>query len=260
MNLATIEHDFRAKVCAQIHLEAAGRERYRVFTPFHFNDGDHLVMVLRRENGHWLLSDEGHTYMHLTYELDEKSLYQGTRQAIISNALNAFAVDDVEGELRVVIPDERYGDTLFDFIQAILRISDVTYLSRERVKSTFMDDFRAFMEESVPANRRTFDWSHPQYDPDGTYPVDCRVNGMARPILIFALPNDNKTRDATIAFHQFERWGIEYRSLSIFENQEEINRKVLARFSDVCEKQYSNLYGNRQRIDRYLKEALNESS
>lgn len=256
MTLTTIEQDFRAKVCAQLRLETAGRERYRIFTPFHFNDGDHLVMSLRRENGHWLLSDEGHTYMHLTYDLDEKSLHQGTRQAIITNALSAFSVEDVDGELRAVIPDDRYGDTLFDFIQAILRISDVTYLSRERVKSTFLEEFRSFIEETVPANRRTFDWSHPQYDPEGTYPVDCRINGMAHPLFVFALPNDNKTRDATIAFHQFERWGLDYRSLSVFESQEEINRKVLARFSDVCEKQYSNLSGNRERIARYLRETV----
>jgi len=259
MTLATIEQDFREKVCAQVYLEPEGRSRFRVFTPFHFDDGDHLVMVLRRENGHWLLSDEGHTYMHLTYELDEKSLHQGTRQQIIANVLSAFSVDDVEGELRSDISDDRYGDTLFDFIQAILRINDVTYLSRERVKSTFMDDFRDFMQQHVPASRRAFNWRHPDYDPDGTYAVDCRVNGMMRPIYVFALPNDTKTRDATIALRQYEHWGMEFRSLSIFENQEEINRKVLARFSDVCEKQYSNLHGNRDRIARYLKEALQEA-
>ena len=256
MTIAAIEHDFRKKVCAQVQLEPAGRSRYRVYTPFHFNDGDHLVVVLKQKNGHWELTDEGHTYMHLTYELDEKSLYQGTRQKIIANALDAFSIQDIEGELRTEIRDERYGDVLFDFVQGILRISDVTYLSRERVKSTFMEDFRTYISERVPEQRRTFDWHHPQYDPDGTYPVDCRINGMNKPLFVFALPNDNKAQVATIALHQFERWELDFCSLSIFENQEEISRKVLARFSDVSEKQFSNLYGNRQRIGRFLDEML----
>lgn len=127
MTVSDIETDFRSKIGDQIFFEPAGRSRYRVFTPFHFNDGDRLVTVLRHEDGAWLLSDEGQTYMHLTYDLDEKSLTQGTRQQIFTNTLNAFSVEDVEGELRVSIGDERYGDAFFDFIQAILRISDVLY-------------------------------------------------------------------------------------------------------------------------------------
>ena len=43
-----------------------------------------------------------------------------------------------------------------------------------------------------------------------------------------------------------EKWGIPFRSLAIFEDQESINRKVLARFSDVCEKQLEPLHQPRQ--------------
>ena len=92
----------------------------------------------------------------------------------------------------------------------------------------------------------------PRLEPEATYTVDCRINGMVPPHSLFALLNDNKHPRCDDALHQFERWGLEFRSLSIFENQEEANRKVLARFSDVCEKQYSNLSGNRDRIARYF--------
>jgi len=86
--------------------------------------------------------------------------------------------------------------------------------------------------------------------------VDCRINGMARPLFVYALPNDDRTQAATIALLQFEKWGLAFRSLAVFAEQESINRKVLARFSDVCEKQYSSLGANRDRIQRYLSESL----
>ena len=138
----TIERDFRDKVSAQIRLRPEGLNRFRVFTPFLFEDGDHLAIVLKKEMGKWVLSDEAHTFMHLTYSIDEKYLLSGTRRQIISNALSMFEVEDRDGELILYVPDGRYGDALYSFIQAILKIADVEYLSRERIQSTFMEDFR----------------------------------------------------------------------------------------------------------------------
>jgi len=257
MSIEYILQDFNKKVSKQIQLREDGVRRFRVFTPFRFDDGDHLVIVLREnEFGKWELTDNGHTFMHLSYKLDEKSLEEGTRNRIIIRTLAEFGVSDTEGKLVIEIEDEKYGNTLYDFIQAIMRINDVNYLSRERVKSTFMDDFRAFMEKQVPKERMKFNWNHAEFDPRGSYAVDCHINQRNRPLMIFALYNDTRTRDATITLHQFERWGLEYESVSIFENQEEINRKVLARYSDVSGKQYSNLTANRDRISRYLDNIL----
>jgi hypothetical protein len=248
--------DFQRKVSEKVRLSSEGVDRYRVLTPFMFDDGDHLVIVLRKEAGRWTLSDEGHTFMHLTYELDEKDLQRGTRQKIINNALAAFSVDDREGELTLSIDDEQYGDALYSFVQALLKITDVSYLSRERARSTFMEDFRTFFEENVPETRREFDWSDSARDPEKKYTVDCRINGMPRPLFVYALPNDDKVRDANISLQQFERWGMDFLSVAVFEDQEQINRRVLARFSDVSDKQFSNLSGNRDRIEKYLSENL----
>lgn len=234
-----------------------GLGRYRVFTPFQFDDGDHLSIVLRQDGQHWQLSDEAHTFMHLTYDIDEQDLLRGNRQIIIDNALSMFYVEDRDGELVLNIENEQFGDALYSFVQALLKITDVSYLSREMVRSTFIDDFKSLFTELVPEDRITFDWYDPQRDSQGLYKVDCYINGMARPLFVHALHNDEKTRDATIALLKFESWGINFQPLAVFEEQESIGRNVLARFSDVGGKQFSSLSGgNRDRIARYIQAAL----
>lgn len=256
MTTSSIEQDFKRKVCDSVRIEAEGMDRFRVFTPFQFDDGDHLAIALRRAKGRWMLTDEGHTFMHLSYELDEKELQKGNRQKIVDNALHQFSVENQDGELLLGIEGDRYGDALYSFVQALLKIRDVTFLSRERQKSDFLGQFRSLLEDAVPANRRTFSWHDPQRDEGKKYLVDCRVNGMARPMFVFALPNNDRVRDSTIVLMKFESWNVRARSVGIFENQEDIGRAVLARFSDACEKQFSSLKDNETRIRSYLSEVL----
>lgn len=61
MSVDSIEKEFKEKVCDRIYLVSEGLNRHQVFTPFLFDDGDHLVIVLKRHNSHWVLSDEGRT-------------------------------------------------------------------------------------------------------------------------------------------------------------------------------------------------------
>jgi hypothetical protein len=256
INIGNIQYDFRDKVSEKVRLVSEGNMRFRVFTPFLFEDGDHLSIVLKRENDKWWLSDEGHTYMHLTYDIDEKDFLKGTRQKIITNALSSFMLEDHDRELLFPINEERYGDALFSFAQALLMISDVLYLNREKVRSAFLEDFLSLIANAVPAERFAFDWCDAEHDPEAKYPVDCRIEGKSRPIFVYALPNDDHTRDATIAILQFEKWGLRFRSVGIFEDQENINRRVLSRFSDVCDKQFSGIGSNRERIGNYIAEMM----
>lgn len=256
MSIETIEKDFMDKVSGKIKLSAEGKERFRVLTPFQFEDGDQLVIVLKRVGDRWILSDEAHTYMHLTYEIDEKRLHKGTRQKIILNALSMFDVEDHNGELIVDVSDGRYGDALYDFVQALLKITDVSYLSKEQVRSTFMEDFRTLLNEKVskPEERMFFNWWHPERDPQKIYKVDCLINGMPKPLFVYALANDNRARDATIALHQFKEWKVSFRPLGIIKDSKAVSNNVLARFQDVCKEYFVGINESYASIAQYIDE------
>jgi len=113
-----IERAFKEKVSDHIKIMSEGEHRYRVFTPFRFADGDHFSIILKREDGGWVLSDEGYTLMHLSFERNE--IDSATQKGgPITNALTTLGVQEIQGELRTRISDEHYGDILNNFIQTI---------------------------------------------------------------------------------------------------------------------------------------------
>ncbi|MCG2721000.1 MAG: DUF1828 domain-containing protein [Thermodesulfovibrionales bacterium] len=254
MNFELIEKEFKSKICEEINLSQEGVNRFIVFNPFMFDDGDHIVVLLKSKDGKWLFTDEGHTFMHVSY--DDIDIEKGTRKKIIDNVLAGYGIRNQEGELISEIYNSQFGDALYSYLQGLVKITDISFLTRERVRSTFMEDLRAFIEEKVPSDRRIFDYYDKQHDPDAKYMVDCRINGMKRPLLLFGIQSDDKCRDVTITCLQFEKFNVPFRSMAIFEDQETVNRKVLARFSDICDKQFSTLATNKERISKHLHEIL----
>lgn len=256
MSIKSIEQDFIDKVSAQIRVLPDGRDRFRVFTPFRFDDGDHIAIILKKEQGRWLLSDGGHTYMHLTYDIDERKLFSGTREKIISNALSTFKVEDRFGELILEVKDARFGDALYAFAQALIKMGDVLCLSKEYVQPTFIDDFHALLNEHVPVSRIDPNWHSEELDSQGKYTVDCKINGMSEPLFVYALSNDDRIRDATIALQKFLSWDIKFSPMGIFKDRDDTNSKVRARFDDVCQVQFPNMEVNQTEIINYITERL----
>ena len=159
MNGAALIETFRGKVCNEIDVEAEGVDRYVVYTPFMFDDGDHFVVVLRKEPNGWILTDEGHTLMHLAYSgLD---VFKGNRAKIIEESLAAHGAENADGILRLPVPGDSYGDALFSFLQALSQVSTVTQITQKRVVSTFQEDFSDLLSVIIPPERATYKWFHP---------------------------------------------------------------------------------------------------
>jgi hypothetical protein len=253
MDPRALLESFRRKVCGRIDIEPAGVDRYVIYTPFMFDDGDHFVTILRKDSSGWFLTDEGHTLSHLSY--GHTDVTGGTRGAMLDEALAAHRVENRDGELRLSVPREEFGDALYSFLQAASRIATIAQMTHERAATTFMDDFGGLLSEILPPERVVYDWHDPVRDPDGKYLVDCRINGSRKPCLVFGVNSTSKCSHATITCLTLERWGMPFRSVVLFEDQTKIGRRQLAQLSDVVGKQFASL-GERDRIRAYFSEEV----
>ena len=255
MDPGKIVEQFKEKVCTDISIEAEGLNRFRVITPFSYGDGDHFVVYLKVINGNDLvLTDEGHTLMHLSYQ--DFKYWEGQRGNLIEDIISQFHLKNIDGKLELQVPGSLYGDALFTYIQAIQKITDIEYLSQERVKSTFMEDFRQLLISKIKREARLeFNYVDRGNDPNGNYPVDASfVNTKA--YHFYGISGDDKCRDATITVRAFREWYPSKRPkpIGICEDQTELSRKVLARFTDVCHKTYSSLASADDDLTEYLNE------
>jgi len=253
MNGGNLIESFRTKVCREIDVEPIGVDRYVVYTPFMFDDGDHFVVVLRKEGDGWTLTDEGHTLMHLAYS--DVDVFEGARAKIVEESLHAHGVENIDGVLRIVVPAEDYGDALYSFLQALSRVATVTQMTQERVASTFVHDCTMLLRAVIPSERAIYEWHHPEKDPDANYLVDCKINGAKKPCLVFAIQSSLKCSHATTTCLTLERWGMQFSSVALYQDQTQIGRRQVAQLSDVVGKQFSSL-GEQDRIQAYFRQEV----
>lgn len=246
---ATATPILTGRICEGIEIEPQGVDRWVVYNPFTFDDGDHFVVVLRRQGDHWWLTDEGHTLMHLSY--GGVDLSKGQRATLVEQALEVHGIENAGGELKMPVHEADASDAFFSFIQATERVSNPALWTRERVASTFKEDFREMMRRVIDPNRLTFDYHDPKLDPDALYPVDCKVNGMPRPCFTFAIGNNDQCKSATITHYFYEQERVAFRSVAMFEDQTKVSRKAVAQLSNVAGKQFSSI-GDETRIERYF--------
>jgi len=85
--------------------------------------------------------------------------------------------------------------------------------------------------------------------------VDCKVNGMAKPLYVFALTATTEHAIQQSQIHSFENGAL---LLNLWQYLK-IKRTSTGRFSqisDVCDKQSSNLEANKQRIITHVQELI----
>lgn len=239
----------------EFHFYDEGKDRFRVATPFLLKDSDFLMLVLKKEGDHWIVSDEGDGFMRLTLHMSWKHFSSGgTREKLLEGILSEFQITDRDGELIIPVENDNFGTALYRASQAILKILNLSFLERDKVRSTFFEDFQDLFYENFSDGSYKFDWSHPEKDKARHYSVDCRVEGATAPVFIYALNNDNKLGDAEVSIYKFHDWNLNFKPVAILEKSSAVSQKRLDRFSEVCNIYFTGLGSQRSQIVRSILE------
>ena len=236
LDKALLERTLCERLCARVRVHMRDDGVLMLDTPFTFPDGDHYPIYLSEAGtGNVVLSDRGHTLMHIGYEHDVDTFYDGARATLREQIVRESGIQEDNGTFSVEARPDRLADTLFRFAQALTKIYDLTFLSRERVASTFYEDLKAVLFAMVDEEKVQPDYVPPDVPSGSDYPVDYRLDGQeGTSIFLYGVPNRDKARLTTIMLSHFLLHGLSFESIIVYEDQQEIPRLDLARLTNVA--------------------------
>lgn len=223
--------------CAQVKLHRRANGMVMLETPFSYPDGDQYPLYLSETaTGGLRVSDGGHTLMHLSYENDVDKFFEGSRSVLLNQILTeqGIAYEEKSGQFSLECAPSQLSVAAFQLGQALTRVYDLTFLNRSRVASTFYEDLQEQIAALVSEEKIHRNFIVPGMANADHYPVDFCIDAKSNQrLFLFGIPNRDKARLTTIFLQYFIQQGVDFDSMLVFENQEDIPRPDLARLSNV---------------------------
>ena len=234
ININLLKERLCKTLCGEVQIRQTGQGHLQILTPFAFTDGDTFQVYLQEMPGGGVrLTDFGHTLMHLSYENDLGKLREGTRGKLFDQVLATAGMREESGQLIFEAGLESLGANILQFGQGLTRIYDLTFLNRARVASTFYEDLKERLYGLVAPEKIQPDFVLAGETDAESYLIDYRIEGKRAPLFLFGIAGRDKARLVTIVLEHWLRAKVDFDSLLIFQDQQEIPRRDLARLSNV---------------------------
>ena len=121
-------------------------EWVEITTPHIDRHNDQLQIYARRENGHFVLTDDGYTIHDLANS--GCNLETPKRQELLKMTLNGFGVKVNDNKLQITTTADNFPLRKHSLIQAMLAVNDLFYLAEPVVKSLFYEDVVTWLDEA----------------------------------------------------------------------------------------------------------------
>ena len=114
-----------------------------ITTPYLDRHNDHLQIYAKRENGGYLLSDDGYVVGDL--RLSGCELESRKRKDLLRLTLNGFGVQLDGDALSVHVSQDNFALRKHNLVQAMLAVNDLFYLAVPMVASLFLEDVASWL-------------------------------------------------------------------------------------------------------------------
>lgn len=115
-----------------------------ITTPYLDRHNDYIQIYARKDNGGFLLTDDGYTITDL--EQSGCKLDSPKRKDLLRMTLNGFGVKQTENRLEVHASVENFALRKHNLVQAMLAVNDMFYLAAPTVLSLFYEDVVAWLD------------------------------------------------------------------------------------------------------------------
>jgi len=116
-----------------------------ITTPFLDRHNDYIQIYAKKENGGYMLSDDGYTIQDI--ELSGCSLDSPKRQSLLKATLAGFGVQNANDALTVKVTADNFSIRKHNLIQAILATNDLFYLAQPYVANFFLEDVEKWLDQ-----------------------------------------------------------------------------------------------------------------
>lgn len=114
-----------------------------VTTPYLDRHNDYLQIYIKRDNGGFLLTDDGYTIGDLRQSGCD--LESRKRKDLLNLTLNGFGIRNENESLIVHASSENFALKKHNLVQAMLAVNDLFYLATPMVASLFLEDVTAWL-------------------------------------------------------------------------------------------------------------------
>lgn len=144
MDVQKLIDEYAQWLKSEITFERVG-EYYEITTPYLDNANDYLQIYVRQEDDNICFTDDGNTINALRMSGFQLN---ASRNQHIADVLNQFGIHRNKDELCAKAPIRLFAQKKHMFIQAMLRISDLASVSRQRTQSLFSEDIQLYFDQN----------------------------------------------------------------------------------------------------------------